>query len=477
MLKKKIYTVQEASELSIDEVHSLYSNFINPNQTKIFSSLPFGKETFETAEGVYITATNGKKILDFTGGLGVLGLGHNHPRILNVRINFQKEKRLEVHKIFFSKYMAALSSSISSLLPDNLRKSFFLNSGAEAVEAAIKVSFRSYNGNKKNILYSDKSYHGKLIGSGSVSGSYEKENYFPKMENCHNFKFNDPQDLENKIETLEKNNGGVYAVIIEPFSASLLKSCSNEFLEKLFNLKKKFNFQIIFDEVFTGFFKSKKMFYFQNFDNFFPDIICLSKTFGGGKSSISCLVIDDKTYDSAYGKLNNTFLHTTTYNGFGEETVTALEALNILSEPEFKNKVNQLSDLLSKKLTILKDNHSDKIEEVKGTGLLNGIIFKSYSSSLAEMVEKIPINLIKDKSFFLKKLTATVISAELYEKYNILTSINDSENSNHLNISPSLIIENKDVDYFFSSLSTVLKSNLNLKTLDLIFNFIKSKLK
>ena len=65
----------------------------------------------------------------------------------------------------------------------------------------------------------------------------------------------------------------------------------------------------------------------------------------------------------------------------------------------------------------------------------------------------------------------------MYEKYNILTSINDSENSNHLNISPSLIIENKDVDYFFSSLSTVLKSNLNLKTLDLIFNFIKSKLK
>ena len=105
-------------------------DFINPNQTNIFSSLPFGNDTFEKAEGVYMRIF--LKILDFTGGLGVLGLGHNHPEILQTRIEFQKEKRVEVHKIIFSKYMAALTSSISSLLPENLKKSFFLNSGAEA---------------------------------------------------------------------------------------------------------------------------------------------------------------------------------------------------------------------------------------------------------------------------------------------------------------------------------------------------------
>ena len=73
--------------------------------------------------------------------------------------------------------MAALSSSISSLLSENLTKSFFLNSGAEAVEAAIKVSYKSFDGEKRNILYSNKSYHGKLIGSGSVSGSYKINNH------------------------------------------------------------------------------------------------------------------------------------------------------------------------------------------------------------------------------------------------------------------------------------------------------------
>ena len=153
MSEKKLYSLQEAKNLDIKEVQNLYHDFINPNQTKIFSSLPYGQDIFESAEGTFLYTNKGKKILDFTGGLGVLGLGHNHPRILKARIDFQKEKRVEVHIVIFSKYMAALSSSISSLLPSNLRKSFFLNSGAEAVEAAIKVSFKSYNSKKKYILY------------------------------------------------------------------------------------------------------------------------------------------------------------------------------------------------------------------------------------------------------------------------------------------------------------------------------------
>jgi len=472
---KKLYSVDEANKLSIEEVQRLYSKFINPNQTKIFSSLPFGKEIFNKAEGVFLYTRDGKKILDFTGGLGVLGLGHNHKRIIEARIKFQRENSVEVHKIIFSRYMAALSSSIASLLPKNLNKSFFLNSGAEAVEAAIKISFKSFKGKKKYILYSNKSYHGKLIGSGSISGSYRVNNQFPVMENCANFKFNDVKDLEEKVNECQKK-GGMYAVIIEPFSASLLETCSNEFVEKLFTLKKRFGFKIIFDEVFTGFFKSKKMFYFQNFDGYEPDIICLSKTLGGGKSSISCLVVNDDLYDKAYGRLNDTFLHTTTYNAFGEESVTALEALNIVSDPNFKIKVEKLSDLLLMKLSKLNEDHKDKIDKIKGNGILNGVVFKSLSSQLAELIEKVPLKFIQNKSFFLKKITATAISCELYEKYNILTSINDSSSSNHLCISPALIIDEKDVNYFFDSLDKVLSQGLNLKSIDLIVNFIKSKI-
>ena len=477
MSKKKLITVEEAEKLSNTEVVELYKKYINPNQAQIFSNLPYGKDIFSSAKGVYIYTTDGKKILDFTGGLGVLGLGHNYEKIINRRIKFQKENRMEVHKIVFSQYMAALSSNIANILPGKLNKSFFLNSGAEAVEAAIKISFKSFNPRRKYILYSDKSYHGKLIGSGSISGSYRKENQFPVMENCVNFKFNDQNDLEKKVKELN-SNGKVYAVIIEPYSASLLTSCSEEFLNKLNELKNKFGFRVIFDEVFSGWYKSEKLFYFENFKSeIHPDAITFSKALGGGKASISCVVVNDDLYNFAYGKLSETFLHTTTYNGFGEESATAIEAINIFASDEFKNKAEKLVNYMKKKLEETKNKHPEKIQEIKGTGILNGIIFKSFSSELSKIFEKIPVKLISDKAFFLKKLTATAISSELYENHNILVAVSDSANSNHLSVIPSLIINENEVDNFFNSLNMVLDKGIKLKSIEIILNFIKSKIK
>ena len=477
MLNRKIYTVNEAEQLTIDQVTELYKKYINPNQAQIFSNLPYGKDIFSSALGVYIYTTSGKKILDFTGGLGVLGLGHNHKKIIESRIKFQEKNRMEVHKIVFSQYMAALSNNIASLLPEKLNKSFFLNSGAEAVEAAIKVCYKSFKPKKKYILYSDKSYHGKLIGSGSISGSYRKDNQFPLMDNCESFKFNDSNDLENKIKNL-KSKGQVYAVIIEPYSASLLESCSDIFMEKLNELKKKYEFRIIFDEVFSGWYKSEKLFYFQNFKSqIVPDVITLSKAMGGGKSSISCIVVNDDVYKIAYGQLSDTFLHTTTYNGFAEECITAIEATNLLASEEFKKKAQSLSLYLNKKLLEIKEKHKDKISEVKGTGILNGIVFKSFPNQIANIIEKFPLKFISDKSFFLKKLTATAISCELYEKHNILAAVSDSSNSNHLFVSPALIINNNEIDFFFEKLDNTLSKGVSLQSIELIFNFLKSKIK
>ena len=128
------------------------------------------------------------------------------------------------------------------------------------------------------------------------------------------------------------------------------------------------------------------------------------------------------------------------------------------------------------KLQRLNEKHKDKIDEVKGTGILNGIVFKSIYSKLAKLIELVPLEIIKDKAFFLKKITATAISFELYEKYNILTTVNDSANSNHLWISPSLIIDEKDVNYFFESLDKVLENGVSFKTIEIILNFVRSKI-
>ena len=90
---KKIYSLEDAEKLSISEVKNLYNEYVNPKQTKIFSNFPFGKDIFVKAKDMYIYTNNNKKILDFTGGLGVLNHGHNNSRIKNVRIDFTKQNK------------------------------------------------------------------------------------------------------------------------------------------------------------------------------------------------------------------------------------------------------------------------------------------------------------------------------------------------------------------------------------------------
>lgn len=458
---KKNLSIEDTEKLSIDEIKKLYSEYVNPKQTKIFSNFPFGQDVFVKAEGMYIYTNKNKKILDFTGGLGVLNHGHNNPRITSTRLNFVKNNKMEVHKIVFSPYLAALSHNLSNILGGKLKRTFLCNSGAEAVEGAVKLAFRAQN-NKKFIISSDKSYHGKLIASGSISGSLKKINSFPKISGYDFFKFNDLKSIESKLAELEKK-GGVYAVIIEPFSASLLEPCSENFINGLISLKKKYNFAIICDEVYCAWFKCGEIFYFKKFKNFEPDIVTLSKSMGGGKSSISALVANEDVYNSVYGSIETATLHTTTYNGFGEECATAIEAINILFEENYETKVKNLEKKIINNLENLKKKYPKKIKKISGTGSLFGIEFYSLIDNFDNLIKKIPLKSIEKKGNLINKLNVASISSELYSKHNILTHISESDNANFLYISPSLIAEEENVEYFFNSLEQVLKSQLDIK--------------
>lgn len=474
MLSQKLIKLKDAEKLHVDEVKKLYSDYVNPYQTKIFSNFSFGSELFDKASGMYLQ-NDKKKILDFTGGFGVLNHGHNHERILNVRKKFIEENKLEVHKIIFSKYLATLSHNLSVLLDGKLNRTFLCNSGAEAVEGAMKLAFRA-NKNKKYILSSDKSYHGKLIGSGSISGSYKNKNNFQKIENFDFFNFNDPVSLEKKIIEYE-NKGGVYAVIIEPFSATLLESCSAEFITKLKDLKKKYNFSIICDEVYCAWYKCGKLFYFKNYDNFTPDILTLSKSMGGGKSSISAYIANEKLHDKVYGSIDSAFLHTTTYNGFGEECATAIEAINILIEEDYQKKVNSIESQIKENLKKIQEKFPKKIKSFRGQGALFGIEFYSPIEFLSKILDNVNVQSVQNKKKIVSKLYIASISDQLFKNYNIMTNISESDNSDFLYISPSLIAESEHINYFFDSLSKLLSGKLDFTLSRYLFKSVLNLIK
>ena len=197
---------------------------------------------------------------------------------------------MEVHKNFFSQYSAVLAHNIAQITPGNLNFSYFCNSGAEAVDGAIKLAYKSYNGERNIILHSDVAFHGKLLGSLSVSSASENSFVFPKIKFGKKYKFNDTKNLENTVKKYKKK---IFAVIVEPYSASTYKENSTEFLQKCRSLCDKYNIKLIFDEIYTGFGKSGHLFYCLK-KNVTPDILIVSKSFGAGKSSISAYITNKK---------------------------------------------------------------------------------------------------------------------------------------------------------------------------------------
>ncbi len=454
-------TVEDAESLPIEEIWNLYREYVNAPQVKVFRAFSYGNDRFTHAEGMYLFTHEGRKILDFTGGLGVLSHGHNHPRILAVRETYQQQKRMEVHKLVFSPYVAALSHNLAQLLPGDLNVSYFPNSGAEAVEGAVKAAFKSHKHKRRFILHADLSYHGKLIGSGTLSGAIGHQWDFPRMEHTLAFEYGNIASLEKLVATRRRQNGAsdIYAVIIEPFNAAHLIACSETFLRALRALCDREGIVLIFDEVYSGCGKCGTLFYFMRHAGLVPDALCLSKSFGGGKSSISAYVLRAPLFKAAYGTDNDALKHTTTYNGFGEECATAIEALQIMVEEDYPGKARRIFGYLQPRLEALKTRFPDQISEIRGAGAMLGVRLRSPLARLENLLAHIPASYLRDKSEFFHKITAAARVEELYREHGILTTITPVSQG-MVAVMPALIAAEPDLEFFLGALEASLRKGL-----------------
>ena len=226
---------------------------------------------------------------------------------------------------------------------------------------------------------------------------------------------------------------------------------------------------MIFDEIYSGWCKTGHLFYFMKYD-ICPDILVTSKSFGGGKSSISAYIARKNIYDRAYGSLAGAFLHTTTYNGFGEECATAIEAINIMIEDDYCKKSVQIENWMKPLLINLKDKHNKIIKDIRGTGCHYGIIFNSEYETFKCLIRLIPSSFFKDP-LFLDKLIVTAVMDHMYRKNKIVMTLTANDDVALL-MSPSLIVEKEDVN----DCITALDETLNNGIIALVSSLLKRKI-
>ncbi|MDB5281636.1 MAG: aspartate aminotransferase family protein [Bacteroidota bacterium] len=444
-LQNKLISLDEMYRLDVETIREWYKEYVNPGVEDVIYSFSFGEDLVEEAEGAWMYFKKKGKVFDATGGMGVLTLGHNHPRILEARIKFQQARRMEVHKTVFSPYTAALSHNLSSLLNGKLQYSFFCNSGAEAVEGAIKTAYKYHNGKRKHILHSGSAYHGKLLGAGSITGSKEVHFKFPVIGGTHPFVYNSIDTLKQLVDQL-RNGGGtseIYAIIVEPFSVSTLTAAEDDFLKQLRTICDKDDIILIFDEIYSGWYKTGPLFYFLK-SEIYPDILAISKALGGGKASISAFVSTSKVFKQAYGNTSDAFLHSTTYNGFGEECVTAIEAINTMLDENVAGRTTLIEKKIIGALENIQLKYPDKIIGWKGAGTLFGMQIKVVPDSLGKLAEILPVGYTRER-LFISKLEAAVFCDYLFRHYSIYTFFG-GQSEVFVLFSPAAIVSDDDLN-------------------------------
>ena len=315
---------------------------------------------FEKGEGVWLTATNGERYLDFTSGVAVNALGHAHPHLV-AALQEQAAKLWHMSNLFGSPDGERLATRLCEA--SFADKAFFANSGAEAMECAIKVA-RKYHAAKGHperyrIVTFEGAFHGRTLATLAAGGQQKYlEGFGPPVEGFDQVPLG---DLEATKKTIGPHTA---AILIEPLQGEGgVRAPSNAFLKALRQLCDDNKILLVFDEVQSGMGRTGELFAYQR-TGVTPDVMALAKALGGGFPIGACLA----TSEAASGMTAGT--HGSTFGGNPLAVAAANAVLDVMLAPGFFDHVKRTSLLLKQKLASIVDRYPAVLSEVRGEGLL-----------------------------------------------------------------------------------------------------------
>jgi len=326
----------------------------------VFARVDLG---FERGEGVWLVATNGERYLDFTSGVAVNALGHAHPHLV-AALQEQATKLWHMSNLFKSPDGERLAARLcEQSFADFV---FFANSGAEAMECAIKVTRRYHAGKGRperyRIITFEGAFHGRTLGTLAATGSPKYlEGFGPPVDGFDQVPLGD-------LDAVKKAIGPQTAgILIEPLQGEGgVRAAPPSFFKALRQLCDDKGMLLVFDEVQTGMGRTGELFAHKRF-GVEPDVMSLAKALGGGFPIGACLA----TAEAASGMTPGS--HGSTFGGNPLAVSAANAVLDIMLKPGFFDHVQKMSLLLKQKLAALVDHYPKVLAEVRGEGLLIGL--------------------------------------------------------------------------------------------------------
>lgn len=315
----------------------------------------------ERAEGIYLYGPSGSEYIDLISGVSVSNTGHRHPEVVEaVKDQTDRYMHLMVYGELIQSPQVRYASKLAQLLPENLNVCYFVNSGSEAIEGAIKLS-RKHTG-RSRVVYFRNSYHGSTMGALSIQGSEKyRADFRPLLPDTFCIDYNDP-------EALSVIDGRTACVVAEPIQAEAGVICPTEnFLTELRKKCSACGALLVFDEVQTAFGRTGTLFAFERY-RAVPDILVLAKALGGGMP-LGAFISSKEIMGTISRKPQ--LGHITTFGGHPVCCAAGLASLEVILKNDLHGQVSGKASLFRKEL------RHPAIQEIRGEGLLMAVKLKN----------------------------------------------------------------------------------------------------
>jgi len=330
----------------------------------------------DKGEGVFVWDVEGKKYYDFLSAYSAVNQGHSHPRIVEALVN-QAKKLALTSRAFYNSNLGEYEKKITTLF--GFDKVLPMNSGAEAVETAVKIArkwsyeVKGISENAAKIVVCENNFHGRTTTIVSFSNDPDaNQNYGPFTPGFVKIPYNDLNALE---ETLKNDSANIAAFLVEPIQGEAgVYVPDDNYLKNASELCKKYNVLFIADEVQTGIARTGRLIACHH-ENVQPDILILGKALSGGMYPVSAVLANDEIMN-----VIKPGQHGSTFGGNPIACVVAIAALDVVADENLSEKSEELGKLFRSEIERLIEK-TELITKVRGKGLLNAILINDTPDS------------------------------------------------------------------------------------------------
>ena len=418
--------------------YAMHESHLNEQMVRVLKTIGFDVG-FTRGAGQYLYDRNGVRYLDLLSGFGVFALGRNHPVLRDALKSVLDSELPNLVQMDVSTLAGVLTEKLLEHVP-YLDKALYCNSGAEAVEAAIKFS-RMATG-RTGIVFCDHGYHGVTNGALSLNGdAIFRDGFEPLLPECVKIPFNDLLALERALHTRK-----IAAFVVEPIQGKGVNMPSGDYLKDAAAICRRLGTLSVADEIQTGMGRTGKFLAVEHW-GVEPDMVLLAKSLSGGHVPVGAVLTRKAVFDKVFNRMDRAVVHGSTFSKNDLAMAAGIATLDVMKAERLIENAAEKGERLIRSFTDMMPKH-ELMAHVRGKGLMVGVEFGQPKS----LKLRASWSMVETAS---KGLFCQMITIPLFKDEKILCQV-AGHASHTVKLLPAAIITNEDCDWILKSFETVI---------------------